>query len=214
MNLYFYFKKFQNFFIKKSFLHSKIMTDFYFTGKKKTIVSFSSIGRGRRYIQQNEFFDLTNKYNVLFVKDITRSWFNNIEIKYFKSYLKKNINSIGFSMGGFNAIIFSSLYPVDKVIAFSPQFSIHPNISKDKTFINFAALIKKWKFPQLRFSKKTKYLLIFGDSENEKYHMKMIPKMKNIKILIIKNCDHKTALYLKKKNKLKKIISTFFDEEN
>ena len=34
--------------------------------------------------------------------------------------------AIGYSMGGFNAIIFSTLFKVKKVIALSPQFSIHP----------------------------------------------------------------------------------------
>lgn len=214
MNLYFYFKKIQNFFIDKKFSYPSVMMDFFSKNKKKTVVSFSSIGRGRKYIQQNEFFYLTQKYNVLFIKDITRSWFNNIDIKYFNTYLGKNTYAIGFSMGGFNAIIFSTLYPVKKVIAFSPQFSIHPNISKDKSFINFAALIKNWKFTKLKFSKNTKYLLIFGDSDEEKYHMKMIPKKSNIKILVIKNCNHETALFLKKKNMLKKIINNFFSKNN
>ena len=212
MLFHFYIKKFQNFLVKKKFAHPLIMMDFFYKYKKETIVSFSSIGRGRKYVQENEFYHLTENYNVLFVKDITRSWFNNIELDNFKSYLNKNIYSIGFSMGGFNAIIFSTLYPVKKVIAFSPQFSIHPNITKDESFINFAAQIKKWKYKKLKFSKKTQYLLIFGDSKKEKYHMSMIPSMKNIKILVLKNCNHETALYLKKRKKLKKLINKFFSD--
>ena len=180
--LHFYLKKIQNFFIKKKFFFNETSIDYFFKNKKKTVVSFSSIGRGRKYIQPNEFFNLVKNYNVVFVKDITRSWFNNIDVNYVKSYLKKNSYAIGFSMGGFNAIIFSTLYPIKKVIAFSPQFSIHPNISNDRTFLNYAANIKKWKYSKLQFSKKTKYLLIFGDSEKEKYHMGMIPKKKILRL--------------------------------
>ena len=114
-------------------------------------------------------------------------------------------------MGGFNAIIFSTLHNVQKVIAFSPQFSIHPNITKDTTFKNHALRIKDWKYPKLEFSKNTDYLLIFGDDDMEKYHASLIPKQKNIRIVYIKNCDHNTAKKLKKQKELYKIINNFFE---
>tara|TARA_B100001173_G_C15880173_1_gene501136 strand:- start:147 stop:791 length:645 start_codon:yes stop_codon:yes gene_type:complete len=214
MKLNYFLKKIENLIIKKSFNYPKTIIDYFNNNEKTTVLSFSSIGRGRKYVQQNEFFYLTKKYNVLFIKDITRSWFNNIDIKYIKSFLKKNNYAIGFSMGAFNAIIFSTLYPIKKLIAFSPQFSIHPKISEDDTFLNFAAKIKKWKYNKLKFSKNTKYLLIFGDNNKEKYHMSMIPKQKNIKIIVLKNCDHNTALHLKKKGDLEKIINKFFNDNS
>jgi len=156
---------------------------------------------------------LTKKYNVMFVKDITRSWLNNVDINYIKSSLKKNNNyAIGFSMGGFNAITFSNLFPIKKVIAFSPQYSIHPNISKDNTFLNFAANITEWKYKKLKFSDKTNYLLVFGDSDKEKYHMSMIPKQKNIKLMVLKNCDHNTAPRLKKLRKIDGTINKFLSQ--
>jgi hypothetical protein len=211
MRLNYYLKKIQYLIFKKKFNYPKTVIDYFNNKKKVTIISFSSIGRGRKYIQLNEFFNLTKKYNVMFVKDITRSWLNNIDISYIKSSLKKENNyAIGFSMGAFNAIIFSTLHPIKKVIAFSPQFSIHPKISKDNTFLNFAANIKKWKYKKLKFTNKTQYLLVFGDSQKEKYHMSMIPKQKNIKLMVLKNCDHNTALYLKKKKKLEETINKFF----
>ena len=214
MKLRYFLKKIENLIIKKDFNYPKTIIDCFNNNKKTTVLSFSSIGRGRKYIQQNEFFHLTKKNNVLFIKDITRSWFNNVDIKYIKSFLKNDNYAIGFSMGAFNAIIFSTLYPIKKLIAFSPQFSIHPNISRDDSFLNFAAQIKKWKYDKLKFSKKTKYLLVFGDSVKEKYHMNLIPKQKNSKIIILKKCDHNTAIYLKKKGKLEKIIDNFFNEKN
>ena len=106
MNIKYLLRKIENFFIKKKFNYPKTIIDFVNNNKKITILSFSSIGRGRKYIQKNEFSHLSNKFNVLFIKDITRSWFNNIDIKYIKSFLKNNNYAIGFSMGAFNAIIF------------------------------------------------------------------------------------------------------------
>ena len=200
MNIKYLLRKIENFFIKKKFNYPKTIIDFINNNKKITVLSFSSIGRGRKYIQKNEFSHLSNKYNVLFIKDITRSWFNNIDIKYIKSFLKNNNYAIGFSMGAFNAITFSSIYPIKKLIAFSPQFSIYPGISNDESFLNFAAQISDWKYKKLKFSNKTKYLLIFGDSEKEKYHMSKMPKGGNIKIMVVKNCDHRTAIILKRVN--------------
>ena len=82
MKLNYYLKKIQNLIFRKNFYYPKTIIDYIYRNKKVTVISFSSIGRGRKYIQQNEFFYLTKKYNVLFIKDITRSWFNNIDIKY------------------------------------------------------------------------------------------------------------------------------------
>ena len=90
MKINFFLRKIENFIIKKNFNYPKTIIDYFNNNKKTTILSFSSIGRGRKYIQQNEFFNLTKNYNVLFIKDITRSWFNNVDVKYIKSFLNVN----------------------------------------------------------------------------------------------------------------------------
>ena len=209
--MFFFAKKIFSFILNKNYNFTKTLLNQYFTGKKKTVLSFSSIGGGIKHIQTEEFFNLTKKYNVLFIRDITRSWFNNVDIKLIKKNItKKNCYAIGHSMGAFNAIIFSTLYKIRKVIAFSPQFSIHPDITKDTTFRNYAARIKEWRYPKLKFTKNTNYLLIFGDDVKEKYHASLIPKRKNIKVIFIKNCDHNTAKKLKIQNKLYKLINNFF----
>jgi len=208
----FLFKKIYYSIFNKNYNFTKTLINQYYTRKKKTGFAFSSIGQGTKYIQNEEFFNLTKKYNVFFIRDITRSWFNNVDIKLIKNNLNKTkIDfAIGYSMGGFNAIIFSTLHNVKKVLAFSPQFSIHPKISKDKTFLNYASRIKEWKYPQLKFSKNTDYFLIFGDSFLEKYHASLVPKKKNIKIIFIKNSDHETLKKLKKTGKMYKLIYKFF----
>ena len=210
--LHYYLKKIQYFILRKKFGFSETNIDTYFSNKKITILSFSSIFWTARVAQINEFFHLTKKYNVIFIKDTSRSWFNNLDLVTIKKNIKTKTNyCIGYSMGGFNAIMFSNFFPIKKVIAFSPQFSIHPSLSKDKTYLNYAARIKKWKYKQLKFNNKTKYLLIFGSSKNEKYHASKIPNQKNIKIITIDGCDHATAPFLKKEKKLKKLISEFFE---
>ena len=210
--LQYYIKKIQYFILKKKFGFSQTSNDTYFSNKKTTVLSFSSIFWAAMAAQINEFFHLTKKYNVIFIKYTSRSWFNNLDLVTIKKNIKTKTNyCIGYSMGGFNAIMFSNFFPIKKVIAFSPQFSIHPGLSKDKTYLNYAARIKKWKYKQLKFNNKTKYVLIFGSSKNEKYHASKIPNQKNIKIITIDGCDHATAPFLKKEKKLKKLISEFFE---
>jgi len=210
----YFFKKVFYLIFGKYYNFPKIIINQYYTNKKKTIFAFSSIGGGTKYIQNEEFFNLTKIYNVFFVRDATRSWFNNIDIELIKKNARKRkIDcAIGYSMGAFNAIIFSSLFAVKRVVAISPQFSIHPKISKDKTFLNYAARIKEWKYPQLKFSKNTNYFLVFGDSDKEKYHSSLIPKQKNIKIFYIKNSDHETLRKIKRSKKLYKIINHFINK--
>ena len=209
----FLFKKIYYSIFNKNYNFTKTLINQYYSSKNKTCLAFSSIGQGTKYIQSEEFFNLTKKYNVFFIRDITRSWFNNVDIKLIKKFLnKKRINfAIGYSMGGFNAIIFSTLFKVRKVIAFSPQFSIHPKISKDKSFLNYASRIKEWKYPQLKFSENTDYLLIFGDSSLEKYHASLMPRKKNIKIVLIKDCDHQSIKKIKRTGKMYKLINEFIE---
>ncbi len=209
-----YLKKIYYSIFEKKYNFTKTLINQYYTGKKKNVLSFSSIGAGIRHIQNEEFFYLTKKYNVLFIRDITRSWFNNVDVQLIKKNTQnKPCYAIGHSMGAFNAIIFSTQYKkIEKVIAFSPQFSIHPKVTKDTTFRNHALRIKEWKYIKLKFSKKTKYLLIFGDDSKEKYHASQIPEQNNIKIIYIKNCDHNTAAKLKKQKKLYPLVNNFFEK--
>ena len=83
----FFLKKIYYSFFNKNYNFTKKIINQYYTGKKKTVLSFSSIGQGTKHIQNEEFFNLTKKYNVLFIRDITRSWFNNVDVK----LIRKNI---------------------------------------------------------------------------------------------------------------------------
>jgi uncharacterized protein YlbG (UPF0298 family) len=209
---YYYIKKLQYLLRPRQYNYPRTIVEYFFQHKKTDVISFSSINGSKKTVQNNEFFNLTKKFNVLFVKDTDRSWFNSLNINYIKSFIKKkNVYCIGYSMGAFNAIMFSNFFKVKKVIAFSPQFSIYPFISKDKTYLNYAASIKKWKYKKLKFNKTTKYYLIFGDTTNAQYHMDQIPNLKNIKKIIISNCDHESAPELKKRGQLYTLINQYFN---
>ena len=60
----FFLKKIYYSIFKKNYNFTKTLINQYYTGKKKTVLSFSSIGGGTRFVQDEEFFNLTKKYNV------------------------------------------------------------------------------------------------------------------------------------------------------
>ena len=70
--IHYYLKKIQYFLFKK-YNFPKQSLDYFSNKKKKTLVSFSSIEGNKLYIQKNEFFSLTKKFNVLFIKVSSRS---------------------------------------------------------------------------------------------------------------------------------------------
>jgi hypothetical protein len=103
------------------------------------IVSFTGIGLGVG-VPTEEFARTlaSNSHDHFFVIDKNRSWYNACahEIIDHISPMLENFRSVftlGNSMGGFGAVYFSSRLPnCEAAIAFSPQFSIHPRLVKEK----------------------------------------------------------------------------------
>ena len=96
-----------------------------YTGSKHTVISFSGVGNTLQGTNL-EFYNLKNHgYNVIWVLDETTSWFNNIDHKEIIKHIKTDkVYAVGNSMGAYNATIFSTLYNVDKVLGFAPQYSV------------------------------------------------------------------------------------------
>lgn len=209
----FYIKKIIHFFLPTKTRAITTGLTYYNNNSKKIIISFSGYALHNFPVPELEFFNLTKyKVNILFVQDLTDSWFNNIDINKIKKIAgNKECYCIGNSMGAFNAVMFAKYHKVKKVLGFNPQYSIHPNHAPfEKNYINAAARIRVWRDYYLKFNTKTKYKLYFGDDLNEKHHMLKIPKYKNVDINIIKNSGHDAVLKLKKNKELYKIIKKFF----
>lgn len=172
-------------------------------------MSFAGIGDGMGAIQKTEFFRLTEQeFNVLFVKDTNRSWYNSLDIPQIRSYLNdRPVITIGNSMGAFHAAMFAADYPVEKVIAFAVQYSIHPDVVPfDNRYRKFANAISEWKYRQLQFNDTTEYHFISGDGRQEVAHLDLIPNQKNIRKTVIPKAGHKVARKLKDQGRLYTLI--------
>ena len=184
--------------------------EFYNNGKPRTIVSFTGIGHSMGAIQLNEFFRLTKSgFNVLFVKDTTQSWYNNLDVAAIRNVLTgKPVITIGNSMGAYHAAMFALDYPVGKVIAFAVQYSIHPEIVPfDRRYRRYTKAIGDWKYRELQLNQSTEYYFISGDERMERRHLDMIPKQANVHTTVIPNADHKVAKQLKQKGQLYSLIN-------
>ena len=177
--------------------------------KQGTIVSFAGIGHGMGAIQQTEFFRLTDKdFNVLFVKDTARSWYNQLDIPLIRSQLNDQpVITIGNSMGAFHAVMFALDHPVQKVIAFAVQYSIHPEVVPfDTRYRQYANAVNEWKYRELQFNETTEYHFISGDGRAEQKHLELIPDQSNIRKTVIPGAGHKVARKLKDQGRLYTLI--------
>jgi|TARA_B110000908_G_C10254319_1_gene454293 esterase/lipase len=185
-----------------------------YTGSKHTVISFSGVGNTLQGTNL-EFYNLKNHgYNVIWVLDETTSWFNNIDHKEIIKHIKTDkVYAVGNSMGAYNATIFSTLYNVDKVLGFAPQYSVDPTIVPWETrWYRYTKDIKKFKYPHLNFTPWTDYTFISGHKGYETKHMDLIPNNTNINKLVTYG-SHDVATKFKESNKLYDVINLYFKED-
>jgi len=182
---------------------------------EQTLVVFTGVQFGNGPL---EFYNLSKEYNVLFVTDKKRSWYNELNIAEIKKYLNgAPVITIGNSMGGHSAIQFANEYPVKVSIAFTPQYSVHPDVVSDNCllpeWIEYRNEIKNWKYKHLQFNDKTKYFLLFGNIHAETCHSDLVPVKKNISL---KNFDaaHDIASHLKERGVLYDLIHKMINNQS
>jgi hypothetical protein len=120
--------------------------------------------------QLTEFKSVSKLYTTIFIVDKTMSWGNHVDWDMVKTAIQpvvegKTTISVGLSMGGFNAIVSSSILNVDKVISFNSQYSIHKLIAPDKEYNDYANKIRHWNFKTFdySFTNNTKYYMFVSE---------------------------------------------------
>ena len=193
----------------------------------RCLVVFTGVGHamGAINIQREEFYNQHKLGMVIWITDKKRSWGNNLNIKKISGAVKKlsenrKIYIIGNSMGGFLAILFSKFLEAKKVIAFSPQFSVCPDIVPDeKRWMNHRQFIDEYRYKDLSdsFDRNTKYALLIGDGQHEDIHYSKFIKfssLSNIELIRFNDTGHKVASNLKGLNLLNQSIDTFFNDQS
>ncbi len=185
------------------------------------IVSFTGVGHamGGIDVQKEEFVGSALKNgSIFFVTDKTRSWSNKIcENKLIEVFHKfgsfENIVAIGNSMGGSNALLMGPKLGCKTIIAFTPQFSVHPEVFpdlKNKKWMKYRDAIDEWVFKSvdecgLDYSLAREYIF-HGDAFLELMHARKFTQKKDRVHLILKDCNHGVAKLLKEKGVLSLLI--------
>jgi hypothetical protein len=179
----------------------------------KTFISFSSLN-----LVQEEFIKVGDNATVIFIMDKTKSWGNfdweNIYKIVYPYLVNKRVFAIGHSMGGYCAILSSRYFLLEKVIAFSPQYSVHKTIVPKETRWKIRSIdMRKWEHISLKgsFNDKTEYHIFYGDDAKESVHRELFPEQENITMYIYEG-DHSLVRDLKGKGLLYGLISEIVNQ--
>ena len=191
-------------------------------GRSRTlVVSFAGVGQERDIAPPAEFFGSATQMgenHAIFISDADRSWMNTAGmadrlVNLIKVYQRQNDIDhtvlLGNSMGAFAAIVLADLIKVDAVIAFTPQFSAHPDLVPDETrWTPFRNAIKDWRFPDVgkMAQEGTAYYLFHGDAPSEVMHWEKFPMGDHISHYILQGGGHNVARLLQRRGKLRQIV--------
>ncbi|WP_299193357.1 hypothetical protein [uncultured Litoreibacter sp.] len=187
----------------------------------RLMVSFTSVGTERDQWPPKEFVKQASqdgRNHLICITDKSRCWMNHtgmdqtilrLVADYVAQHEVRNIMTLGVSMGAFNALVFGRLMPVQRVIAFAPQFSVHPDIVPEETrWTFFRNQITDWRYRALdKLPKRPAKIYMFhGDSRDEQHHWRQFPTAPNLRHYIFAGRDHNFVRQLKSENLLPKIM--------
>lgn len=186
----------------------------------RLVVSFSGVGRKRGVLPPPEFVGSASNYgenHVLFIADSTRSWMNGkgvaeaiakLVAQFRNFHGITEIVAMGNSMGGFGALVLADMLPVKTVIAFAPQFSMHPDLMPEETrWAYFRDAITDWPIPDVGAlnNPDTTYFMLHSAHPWEARHWRQFPTTRYQ--LIFKDLAHDIAARLRKRKTLAPVIA-------
>lgn len=139
-------------------------------------ISFSSTPPYSNPVPNYQWVAVTEYATAIFVIDKTNSWGNHLDwnkiVSMISPYIAnaKEVHAIGFCMGGTNSIIASNFIKIDRVVAFTPQYSVHPDILTGRSYLDqFRNYITKWPYKSLEnmFNDETEYILVLADNPDD-----------------------------------------------
>lgn len=187
-------------------------TQIIFADKQTNIVfvCFNSLGIDKPNLL--DFYSLSKTFSMFFVTDKTNSWGNNLDWKSVSSTINpliknKQSYSIGVSMGGTNSVISSNYLDTDVVIAFNPQYTIHPDAFPDSEYRPYADKIKNWKHTTLKQSFKNRKTYYTFVSREDIIDIKYLHKYPQYVFDCGKSFGHNLAFDLKNAGLLAELLS-------
>ena len=188
----------------------------------KLVVCFSGIGKHVNVCPPIEFARTASgngQNNVLFIVDPNRTWLNGpdllgrigAEIEAYRQICgAARIMAMGHSMGGFSAIVASSITHIDEVLAFAPQISVHPDIVPDETrWANYRKNITQYRIISAadHFNGDTAYTVIHGRHGREAPQRDRFPGRENLRHYVMPQTHHNVPQRLRNLNCLEEVVN-------
>lgn len=163
--------------------------------------------------------------HLAFMRERPALWYNSIDLSLIDAFSAsqsgRHIVTLGNSMGGFAAILFSLLLPnAIGSIAFCPQFSVHPDeVPFETRWREYIAAITEWRFrtclPQAwNHSKGVTHRIFCGDREPADIrHAELILRhaQNPTTVFILSGCGHNVARHIKAQHALAPLLDALIN---
>ena len=190
------------------------------------VLAFTGLKHGLGGLPQDEFIGSARgntRNHVLFISDLKRSWYSSRQLvnkilETVNTFISKHkiskITAIGNSMGGYGALLFATHVPLQKVIAFAPQISMHPEVLLETRWIecraHFGEDLPASVCPSIEGTA-TRFFVFFGaESQADAAQTALLPRVANLSLLTVQKCGHDVAAFLKKEGLLKPVLANVF----
>jgi pimeloyl-ACP methyl ester carboxylesterase len=187
----------------------------------RLIICLSGVGTKRQEMPPFEFSGSASDHgrnHLLMIAEKRRSWMNDPAFtrrivqeaeRIIARFAITEVVTLGNSMGGFMALVLPQLMRVDRAIAFSPQFSMHPEHVPEET------RWQHWRrnFPGYQFETigtpdpaACDYYILHGAAPEEEIHWRRFPKDPALHHFILRGCGHNLVAGLKQKRLLPRVV--------
>jgi len=198
----------------------------YHGSSGRLIVCFSGIGRDASQPPPYEFPKVASnggQDSVLFVSDPNRTWLNGVgliekiatEITAFaKETGASELFMMGHSMGGFAAMVMPKFVATKRVVAFAPQFSVHPEIAgEDRRWMEYREKITRFKIRSVaeHLVPGTEYFVFHGAKKPEAVQRESFPRQRNLWHTFLPDIIHHVPQKMKKAGVLEKVVNSCFE---
>ncbi len=192
---------------------------------RRLVVVFSSVGHGPDTPPLLEFArsaTADGQDNALFIADPQRSWLNAPriveEIVEAIDAARDEVQAddtvaMGYSMGGFAALVISGFTPLSATLAFSPQMSIDPALVPDEgRWKKYRDRIQSVTIRQAtdHMAPATQHTIIMGAARLEKPQLRLLPQAANTDIHLLRRTGHDSATRIKQAGILSDVIAHAF----
>lgn len=192
---------------------------------RRLVVVFSSVGHGPNTPPILEFArsaTADGRDNAVFIADPQRSWLNAPglieDIVEVIEAAREEVGAdetvtLGYSMGGFAALVIGGFVPVQAALAFSPQMSIDPALVPDEG--RWARYRSRIEAIRIRcaadlMAAGTAHHIVMGMSRLEKPQTRLLPQAANTNLYFLPGARHDTATRIKQAGILPEVVHLAF----